>query len=183
MPPPNHRKRTLLFLAAVLLPSAVLVGTTVRLIRQERELSVRRAEEERALLALRIGQKLTEDLGSLDDRVTRAALTPRELFAFIDSEPSVLTLALAGNGQLVFPWDMRPDPSSALDPAILTQYLRLLERGEEAEYREGDFLGAARLYGQAAEVMGGTSRGDDSPAGTGEESSHAASLVLGEARV
>jgi hypothetical protein len=54
----HQRKRAVLFLAAVLLPSAVLVGTTLRLIRQQRELAVRRGQEERAELALRVGQEL-----------------------------------------------------------------------------------------------------------------------------
>jgi hypothetical protein len=183
MPRPNHRKRAFLFLAAVLLPSAVLVGTTVRLIRQQRELAVRRADEERALLALRIGQELIEDLRRLDDRVAQASFSPQGIFALIDSEPAVLTLALAGDGHLVFPWEVRPDPSSALDPASFARYVRFLERGEQAEYREGDFLGAVRLYGQAAEVFGEASPGEESsPEKTGE-SSQAASVLLAEAMV
>ena len=145
MPRRNHRKRALLFLAAVLLPSAVLVGTTVRLIRQERELAIRRAEDERARLALRIGQELIEGLRSLDARVTQAFLSPPDFFPLIDSEPAILTLALAGNGRLVFPWEMRPDPSSALDPVSSTRYLRFLERAEEAEYRKGNSVEAARM--------------------------------------
>ena len=170
MPRRNHRKRAFLFLAAVLLPSAVLVGTTVRLIRQQRELAVRRTQEERALLALRVGQELLEELRRLGDGVVGVSLTPPDIRALTDSEPAILTLALAENGKLVFPWEMHPDPSSALDPASLTRYTRLLDRGEEAEYRAEDLVEAARLYGQAAEVFG-------------EESSQAAGILLAEARV
>jgi len=159
------------------------VGTTVRLIRQERELVARRAEEDRALLALRIGQELIEGLRSLNDRVTRTFLSPRNFFPLIDSEPAILTLALAGNGRMAFPWEMRPDPSSALDPASFTRYLRFRERAEEAEYREGDFVEAARLYGQAAEVFEEVGQGEEPSAARGEESSRAASVLLGDARV
>ena len=110
----NHRKRTFLFLAAVLLPSAVLVGTTVHLIQQERELAVRRAEEERALSALQVGQVLVGDLRRIGERVEQSLLTPEGIRRLTDSEPALLTVAVAQGGRLVFPWEMYSDPSSTI---------------------------------------------------------------------
>jgi signal transduction histidine kinase len=183
MPRRNHRKRALLFLAAVLLPSAVLVGTTARLIRQERELAVRRMEEERALLALRMGQELLEDLRRLGERVAGVSLTPPGIYTLSDSEPAILTLASVRSGRLVFPWEASSDPFSALEPRRLTRYSRLLNQGEQAEYRAGNFVEAASFYGQAAEVMEEGDGGDDSRAAVEEEIPLAADILLAEARV
>jgi hypothetical protein len=151
---PNHRKRALSFLAAVLLPSGVLVGTSVRLIRQERELAVRRAAEERVALALRIGQMLVTNLRSLEVRIASVPLEPGEMLALADSEPAVLTLAATVRGRLVFAWDMASDPAEVVDPGTRARYARILERGEAAEYRTGNLIEAAELYERAAASLG-----------------------------
>lgn len=180
MPRRDHRKRAFLFLAAVLLPSAVLVGTTSRLIRQQRELGARRAAEERSLLALRVGQVLLEELRTLAERVPQAPLSPREILALADSEPAVVTVAGAGDGRLVFPGDLRRDPAAA--PSLLARYTRLLARGEEAEYRKGNVAQAAELYGQAADVWrsGG---GEDSSGAESDAASDDAQSLRAEALV
>lgn len=116
MPRRDHRKRALLFLAAVLLPSAVLVGTTIHLIRQQRELAVRRAAEERALLALRIGQELQEHLRTLGDQLSLTPL-PFEEGGVLAAEPALVALASIRDGRLIFPWEMgsgRSRPRSEL---------------------------------------------------------------------
>ena len=183
MPRRNHRTRAILFLAAVLLPSAVLVGTTLHLIGQERELAVRRAQEERALLALRVGQELLEDLRRLGDRVALAPLSFQDIPALTALEPAIVTLASVRNGRLTFPWEMHPDLSSSLGPASLTRYGRLLERGERAEFRAGDLLEAARFYGQAAEVIEEEGRRHGSQVEVRSETPRAVGMLLGETRV
>jgi hypothetical protein len=44
---PRHKRQFILFVAAILVPTAVLVGLAMRLIRQETELSEKRATDER----------------------------------------------------------------------------------------------------------------------------------------
>jgi hypothetical protein len=61
----THRKQILLFLIAVILPSAALVFFTTRMIRQERELAEKRAGDQRLLLAREFGQSLLEWLARL----------------------------------------------------------------------------------------------------------------------
>jgi signal transduction histidine kinase len=181
MPRRDHRKRALLFLAAVLLPSAVLVGTTVHLIRQQRELAVRRAAEERALLALRIGQELQEHLRTLGDQLSLTPL-PFEEGGVLAAEPALVALASIRDGRLIFPWEMGSEPSSALDSTSLLRYSRLLERGEEAEFRSGDLLEAARRYGQASEAVQEVS--EDRPGGEfGAKTPRAVGALLAEARL
>lgn len=182
MPRQDHRKRALLFLAAVLLPSAVLVGTTVHLIRQQRELAVRRAAEERALLALRMGQELLEKLRRLGDGLALSSNSIHDIPALVDSEPAIVALALVRDGGLVFPWEMRSDPSSALDPPGHSRYNLLLERGEEAEFRGGGLLEAAKWYGQAAQMIQEDS-GDRSHGQVGSKTLVEAGHLLAEARV
>lgn len=183
MPSRNHRKRAVLFLAAVLLPSAVLVATTLRLIRQQRELAVRRTEEERAVLALRVGQGLLEEFRKVGDRLAGVSMTPEDIDALTDSEPAILTLGSARDGRLVFPWEMRPGPSSAPDPASLARYSRLLDGGGEAEYREGSFYQAARAYGQAADGLEAEARVDGTPPEVEAGVSFGTSALVAEARV
>ncbi|MCG6956207.1 MAG: HAMP domain-containing histidine kinase [Gemmatimonadetes bacterium] len=179
----NHRKRALFFLAAVLLPSGVLVGTSVRLIRQERELAVRRAAEERAALALRIGQTLLANLRGLEDRIASAPSGPEGVFTLADSEPAVLTVAATDQVHLVFPWEMSPDPSEIVDPRVRARYARSLERGETAEYRNGNPTEAAELYAQAAASLEAALPPDGASAGKADESTRAASVLFSEARV
>ncbi len=183
MPRRNHRKRALLFLAAVLLPSAVLVGTTLHLIRQERELAVRRTAEERALLALRIGQELLGELRRLGDRVLTASLSPQDIHALTRSEPAVLTVAAVEDGRLVFPWETPPGPSSAPNAGRLARYQRLVNRGGEAEYRQENLAEAARLYRQAAEVLEEDGRVEASPPEAETGSSRVRPALIAEARV
>ena len=104
MPRRDHRTRAFLFLAAVLLPSAVLVGTTLRLIGQERELASRRWEEERSLLALRLGQELLNDLRELGEWIGGVSSEAAEIFRVIDSDPAIVALAIRRDDDLLFPW-------------------------------------------------------------------------------
>jgi signal transduction histidine kinase len=180
---PNHRKRALFFLAAVLLPSGVLVGTSVRLIRQERELTLRRAEEERAALALRIGQELLSELGTLEDRIASAPSGPGEMLALAESEPAVLALATTDHGRLVFPWEMASYSSETVDPRVRARYTRILQQGETEEYRNGNLIEAAGLYAQAAAALEGVLPPEGASAGKADESARAASVLVSEARV
>jgi signal transduction histidine kinase len=175
-----------LFLAAVLLPSAVLVGTTLRLIRQQRELAVRRDREERSLSALHVGQELTGALRRLRERVGNAPLFPNDVRVLVDEEPALVTLALGDGAGLVFPWESVPDPYAGLAPEKLSEYRRLLETGEQAEYRTKDLDWAARLYKQAAEVVGAShqpGRVDEAPAQGDSGAPAPAEHLLAEARL
>jgi len=146
-------------------------------------LAVRRAEEERALLALRIGQELLQELQKLGELASRVPLTTQHISALTESEPALLTLAVAQDGGLIFPWERYPDPSSALDPERLTQYVRFLLRGEEAEYRAGNLVEAGRFYGQATEILESRSHLDEAPAEWDDGSHQATSVLFAEARV
>jgi len=128
----GHRNRALLFLAAVLLPSAVLVGTTLRLIGQERELSVRRWEEDRAVLALRLGQGLLSQLRTIQE-----------------DDPAVLARASLRDGNLRFPWDL-PNTQGMEAPGAGEAYRQGIQRATALEFQDRDFQGAARIYGRTA---------------------------------
>ena len=64
------RRRPLILLAAVVLPSVALLATSVRLIGQERELAERRALQARRLAANELGQYLASQLDRLACRAT-----------------------------------------------------------------------------------------------------------------
>jgi two-component system phosphate regulon sensor histidine kinase PhoR len=183
MPRRNHRRRAILFLAAVLLPSAVLVGTTLHLIRQERELALRRAQENRVLLARGVGEELAIALGRLADRVGEAPPTVQDLASLAESEPAILTLAVAEEGQLTFPWEMASDSGSSLDAVAMNRYEAFQRQGEEAEYRTGDLVAAVRAYGQAVAVLEQVDGPEETVGDSGGRSGAARSVILAEARV
>jgi signal transduction histidine kinase len=179
----HQRKRAVLFLAAVLLPSAVLVGTTLRLIRQQRELAVRRGQEERAQLALRLGQELRENLSRLTGEVAETPSFSADIQALSESEPALLTVASVTAAHLVYPWEGDQDPASALVPATVARYRGLLEQGEDVEYGPRDFPRAASLYAEAAGVLGDLDRGNEASGEDGDGRAAAVRHLLAEARV
>jgi signal transduction histidine kinase len=140
-----------------------LVGTTLQVIRQERELSERRREEERRVLALRLGQAMVDNLRLLDRELDSLPLGPREIIRFQEGEPALLTVASLQNQSLIYPWEMESDPEGGIDPARLTRYQDLLTEGEQAEYREGRFWDAAESYGEAAGALGREPWGPEGP--------------------
>jgi hypothetical protein len=109
----DHRHRAYLFLAAILLPSAVLVGTTLQVIRQERELAERRWREDRSNLALDLGQELLTDLRELDERLSGISASPSELYQVQAGHPALVTVARWHGEALVFPWEGRSDSVAA----------------------------------------------------------------------
>ena len=176
----------MLFLAAVLLPSAVLVGTTVRLIRQQRELAVRRTQEERSLLALRLGQELTEALRVLSEQGRSTPLSPHNLRFLADAEPALVTLAQGVGSRLFYPWETDPDPNAGLNPERLAEYHRLLGIGEQAEYQTEDLDRAATLYRRAAEAVEAPDeleRGGEVPGQGDSDATAPADRLLAEARL
>ena len=179
----HQRKRAVLFLAAVLLPSAVLVGTTLRLIRQQRELAVRRGQEERAELALRVGQELLENLSRLASQLEDPLPSSVDIQALTESEPALLTVASVTAAHLVYPWEGDQDPASALAPATLARYRGLLEQGEDVEYGPRDFPRAAALYAEAAGVLEDLDEGNEASGEDGDGRAAAVRHLLAEARL
>jgi signal transduction histidine kinase len=142
----SQRRLIALFLAAVLLPCAVLVLLTVRGMRQERELAEKRAVDERARVFAQVRQALRARLESITSQElsTRAGRTPvaRNL-SYTDS--SVRLVADVVSGHLVPPWESvaRASLSSASPEGEFGNKLRI---AESQEFERGNLVQAAALY-------------------------------------
>jgi signal transduction histidine kinase len=145
----SRRRLIALFLAAVLLPCAVLVLLTVRGMRQERELAEKRAVDERARVFAQVRQALRARLESITSQElsTRAGRTPvaRNL-SYTDS--SVRLVADVVGGRLVPPWEAvaRASLSSAPPEGEFGNKLRV---AESQEFERGNLVEAAVLYREA----------------------------------
>ncbi|MBM3744882.1 MAG: HAMP domain-containing histidine kinase [Acidobacteria bacterium] len=91
-----HRQ-TLLFLGAVVVPSAVLMALGIRTIRQDEELRLKRRSEERLRIVELARQELLARLEGVRLRATAGQVTPRDR--------AVGMLARFASGRLMMPWE------------------------------------------------------------------------------
>jgi signal transduction histidine kinase len=132
-------RQSLLFLLAILLPCAVLIALTLRMLVQERELADRRAADER--------QRIVNDARLLMlanvERLRRAST--------VNAIPKdVALVAPVRDGQVVLPWDAAGDAAAS---ALLLQepaFRRDIIRGEQHEFGAEQFVQAATAYQRAA---------------------------------
>jgi len=146
----SHRKQILLFLVTVLLPSLVLIGLTVRMIGQEKELAQKRLIEERRRVALEIGQHFLVRLENIKlqeaSALSEQQLMPAEM-NYVN--PEVVFIAQVDGRQLVLPWERNQEIENArqyLSNSVFAQKIRL---AETEEFAQKNYTRAARLYKQA----------------------------------
>ena len=147
----GHRKQVLLFLTAVLLPVVVLVGLTIRMVRQEKELTQKRVADEHRRMAGEMGQSLAAHLDRLVRREEAAlAEQPPKIARRDYLSPEVVLVARIEDSRLILPWEIRPEPgrSQPLDGDL--EFKRLLRRAEGAEFSAKDYPLAAERYLRAA---------------------------------
>ena len=148
-----HRRQVLLFLVALILPSAALVGLGLRMLAQERELAQSRlADEQRRAVTLirqeilgRLERIKLEELGAL-------ATEPARGGARSYLNPEVELVATTVEGRLVLPWEMGDAAQSAQTQLTATDFARAIQRAERAEFRESDYRAGIAFYSQALKV-------------------------------
>ena len=136
----------LLFLAALGAPCVLLIGLTLRLLAQERELAEKRHADDRRRVATDIRQDLI-------GRITRfrTDLLEGHAAAGVDgnSAPPPAFVARVEGDALVFPWDA--DAATANEPPA---FLSAIRSGERDEFIQRSYGGAAISY--AAAVRAGS---------------------------
>jgi len=146
----THRKQILLFLIAVILPSAVLVFFTTRMFRQERELAEKRARDQRLLLAREFGQSLLEWLERLKleevdvFRNPPAAAEPSQY-----AHSSVELIGLVDESGLKWPWEFDPFAQESLNLLNSSSFSRQIQEGERLEFAQESASQAVELYRRA----------------------------------
>jgi signal transduction histidine kinase len=156
----GHPKQVLLFLTAVLLPVLVLVGLTLRIVRQERELAQKRVADEHRRMAREIGQSLASRL----DRLVRQEASalqerPQKLSRRDYVDPAVVLIAKIDDARLMLPWE---PGSKGAETGPLTgeaAFGRMFRKAEDAEYSLKNDSLAAERYRKAASVAASPAEG------------------------
>ena len=133
-------RQMLLFVIAIGGPCVLLVGLTLRMLAQERELIEKRRADERRRLAAEIRQELLSDLmrlrmDALQTHAARAAL----------GDPTT-ALALIGRVEqdaLVLPWNGR---AAVTSDTAAPAFLEAIRTGEGQEFVRGEYVKAADSY-------------------------------------
>jgi signal transduction histidine kinase len=147
----GHRKQVALFLVAVLLPVILLVALTLRIVKQERELSLKRVADERRNMAAEIGRDLTSRLDGIAREEATALADGALSFARREYvNPEVVLVAEIKYARLILPWEARPGSSERMPLETGSELSRLLRLAESAEFASKDYALAAQRYARAA---------------------------------
>jgi len=148
-----HRRQILLFVAAILLPCAVLIALGLRMIAQERELAQSRLADERVLVAGLIRQELSARLnGIVQQQGAEISARPERLQESEYDHPAVELVARVADGQLVLPWETDDRPTLSRTLLQQGEFAGRIRRAEHEEFVTGAFGQAADLYQEALQV-------------------------------
>jgi len=141
----SHRKQVLLFLIAVVLPSALLIVLTWHMIGQQQELSEKRWADKRHRVAREISQKMLvqlEDIKLREVSVRAGETAPLDTHEY--SSDAVILIGLARGEQLLLPWEL----CQSNDKLELgnTDFSVKIRRAEEEEFMHRRFAQAHALY-------------------------------------
>ena len=149
----SFRKQILLFLLAVILPSLVLISFTLRMIQQDRELSLKRAAEECHRLAHEIGQQLLVTLENIKIQEVNAAAhesSPPASLSYRNA--AVILVGLIEGNHLLLPWEY--DPRIKQAHVLLNQgdFAQQIQQAEKEEHAANNYPRAAGLYRKCLEA-------------------------------
>jgi signal transduction histidine kinase len=144
----RRRRQIFLFLAAILIPTAVLITLATRLARQEAELAEKRMADQRRDALDQLRRELAARLETIKlqelNRLSNDSLSGES--GEIDS-PVVFVAPLIQN-RLMLPWQTAPRSSVVLS-SVFEQYRK---EGEAREFLGNDPYGAVEAYSQALAV-------------------------------
>ncbi len=151
----GHRKQVVLFLTAVLLPVIVLVALTLRMISQERELTLKRVADDHRRVATETGQDLASRLDKVVRQEASALMEQPHQLAWRDYvNPEVILIANVHDARLVLPWETSPKAAEFPTLENDAEFSRILRQGESAEFSLKNYSLAAEHYLRAAAVAG-----------------------------
>lgn len=146
----GHQRRILLFLVAIIVPALVLVALSLYMIRQERELAVKRLAEEQH-------QRVNEIRRDLLDRLERIKLQEVSALAAQAGKdhpaqyqhPAVVLVSLVEKNRLVLPWEANRAAEEFQQLLSEGEFARKIQQGEHEESAGKQFARAAESYRQA----------------------------------
>jgi len=149
----RYKRQVFLFLAAILVPAAVLVGLASRILYQDRELATKRTGDQRRIAVDQLRRELDAHLEAIKlqeiNRLIRS-LGPNP--AQDSGNPAVIFTARVEGERLVFPWDAPWETAAARDSPAFAGHRH---DGEVLEFIKKDYAGAAAAYRLALASAGG----------------------------
>jgi signal transduction histidine kinase len=177
----RHKRQIFLFLAAILVPAALLIGLAVRILSQDGELATKRAADQRMAAVSQLRRELTASLEAIKlqemNRQIRSPNQPQE-----SGNPAVVFTATLEGDRLVLPWEAAPPPDSA-------EFAKHRQEGEAQEFVKKDNAAAAAGYRLALAAARRPSESADArlrlaralfKAGNAEEASRVYQILLGD---
>jgi signal transduction histidine kinase len=145
----RRQRRIALLLSAILIPTAAVILLVFRVVRQESELSERRATEQRREALDQLRRELTARLQAL--RLGEVNRLIGESARRLPSDSPIVFVAplVQDRGQdlIVPPWEERREA-----PRFSAEFARLQQQGESQEFRQNEAVAAVESYRQALEV-------------------------------
>ena len=141
----RRARRLALLLSAILIPTAAVILLGFRVVRQERELSARRASEQRREALDQLRRELTARLQAL--RLEEVNRVLGESGGRLPPDSPIVFVAPVVENRMVPPWEgnrRAPRPTAAFARAQL--------EGETREFRDNDAAAAAASYRLAMDV-------------------------------
>ncbi|HEY3840527.1 MAG TPA: HAMP domain-containing sensor histidine kinase [Bryobacteraceae bacterium] len=141
----RHKRQIFLFLAAILVPAAVLVGLASRMLYQDRELAATHAVDQRRIAV----DQLRRELGARLEAIRLQEIINASHRRDSTNAAVVLTASVEGD-RLILPWEIPPPKESV-------SFARHHKEGEIAEFAKKDDAGAAAAYRLALASAGSPS--------------------------
>src|SRR5438093_10576542 len=100
----RHKRQLLLFLAAILVPAAVLVGLAVRVIRQEAELAQREDGDQRRLALDQVRRELAARLEAIKAQELNRRIRAQSALTAEQTDPAIVFVTSRAGDRLTPPW-------------------------------------------------------------------------------
>jgi signal transduction histidine kinase len=143
--PRRRARRIALLLSAILIPTAALTLLVFRVVRQENELSERRASEQRREALDQLRRELTARLQAL--RLEEVNRLIGESGRRLPPDSPIVFVAPMVQDHMVLPWE-----DSRLTPPPTPEFVRSQRAGESREFRENNAAAAAASYRHALDI-------------------------------
>jgi len=141
----RRARRIALLLSAILIPAAAVILLGFRVVRQERELSARRASEQQREALDQLRRELTARLQAL--RLEEVNRVIGESGGRLPPDSPIVFVAPLVEDRMVPPWE---DARKA--PLLTPEFARAQLEGEMREYRQNDTAAAVAAYRLAMDV-------------------------------
>ena len=144
----RRNRRIFLLLSAILIPAAVLITLAVRVVRQETELSERRAAEQRREAVNQLRRELSARLQAIKLQEVNRLIG--DSGPGIPPDSPIIFVAPLEEDRMILPWEVKRAPTVRGE-----EFTRLQREGEGLEFRANDPLQAVLAYTQARKLAHG----------------------------